>query len=199
MRNRGFTLIEMLVVIGIIGILVAATLAGVSSVSRAAQRARAADLTQQVAQALSAMYADKDGQWPKRIAMVGERGGRLNDIAAYPFVGGDRQYLSLDHSGGHLCGYDRFGVLDPWGLEIAKRSGNAVTLKAVENHLLWFAVDVDGDGIISGANVGGESLNVRATAIVWGAGADGKMEPYSKGLKKDDVYSWTVGQTRDVK
>jgi hypothetical protein len=29
-------------------------------------------------------------------------------------------------------------------------------------------------------------------------GKDGKCEGYAKGLKKDDVFSWTIGQTREV-
>ena len=48
---------------------------------------------------------------------------------------------------------------------------------------------------VSGA---GETIRVRATAAVWCAGKDGRLENYRDGLKSDDVYSWTVGQTRGV-
>ena len=194
--KKGFTLIEMLVVIGIIGALVAASVGGYSAVTKSAERARARDLVQQVALALSTLYERTGGELPLRSAGVGESGGRLDDLVAYPLAG---QYLSLSHSGGKLTGYDRFGVLDPWGLAILKRKGSSAELKDVQDHLLWFAVDTDGDGVIMGAQVGGESVNVRATAIVWCAGKDGTMAPYSKGLKQDDVYSWTVGQTKEVK
>jgi hypothetical protein len=47
--------------------------------------------------------------------------------------------------------------------------------------------------------VGGGSIDVRANVMVWCAGQDGVIEPYSRGLNSDDVYSWTVGQTKDVK
>ena len=197
--KRAFTLIEMLVVIGIVAILVVAASQSLVSASRAAQKAKAQDLVQQVATALSAMYEANEGLWPKRLAVAGERGTQIDERLGYAFVSGDNNYLSLDHSGGKLVGYDRFGVLDPWGADIVRKKGTSAALKDVEGHRLWFAVDADGDGVIAGANVGGESVDVRATAIVWCAGKDGKMEPYSKGLKKDDVYSWTVGQTRDVK
>ena len=201
--KKGFTLIEMLVVIGIIAVLIAASIAAYSGVMRMAEKSRAEDLVHQVATALAAMYEQNDGQWPVRMAMVGETGGRLDDQAAYAFVSGNTKYLTLDHSGGKLVGYDRFGVLDPWGTAILKRKGRSATLSDIagdrSDHLLWFAVDADGDGKIVGAKVGGESVDVRATAIVWCAGRDGKIESYAQGLKKDDVYSWTVGQTKDVK
>jgi len=34
---------------------------------------------------------------------------------------------------------------------------------------------------------------------VWCCGADGKIETYKRGQRKDDVYSWTYGQTQGVK
>ena len=206
--KKGFTLVEMLVVIGIIAALIAASLGGYSAVTKAAEKARGRDLVQQVAMALATMYEKSGGEWPPAIAKVGERGGQLDEQAAYALVSNDEgtYYLTLQASGGKLIGYDRFGVLDPWGLAIMKKGGANVTRSAVTkgagsdfDHLLWFAVDTDGDGVISGAQVGGESIDVRATAIVWGAGKDGKMEKYSLGRKKDDLYSWSDGQTKKVK
>ena len=197
--RKGFTLIEMLVVIGIIALLIGASIGGYSAVTRAAEKSRATDLAKQVALALATMYEQNDGQWPLRISMAGETGARLDDQAAYAFVSGGTKYLTLSASGGKLTGYDRFGVLDPWGTAILKQRGKSASLADVQDHLLWFAVDTDGDGIIAGATVGGESVDVRATAIVWCAGKDGKMEPYSRGLRKDDIYSWNVGQTKNVK
>ena len=203
MRKKGFTLIEMLVVIGIISVLIAASIAAYSGVIRTVEKSRAEDLVHQVATALSAMYEQNGGQWPVRMAMVGETGGRLDDLVAYAFVSGDTKYLTLDHSGGKLIGYDRFGVLDPWGTAILKTRGKKAKLSDVasdkSDHMLWFAVDANGNGIVEGAMVGGEPVDVRATAIVWCAGRDGKIETYTRGRRKDDVYSWTVGQTKDVK
>ena len=197
--KRGFTLIELLVVIGIIIVIMGASIGGFSAMTKSAEKTRARELVDQVATALSTLYAQENGNWPLRIASVGETGGRLDDLAAYPLASGNTKYLTLDVSGGKLVGYDRFGVLDPWGVAILKRKGSSASIGDVQDHLLWFAVDTDGDGIIQGANVGGESVDVRATAIVWSAGKDGKMEPYTKGLKADDVYSWKPGQTKSVK
>jgi len=72
----------------------------------------------------------------------------------------------------------------------------------IADHRLHFAVDVDGDGVISGVDVGGETIDIRATAVVWcigkSGGQGGQPWPYSIGQKKDDVYSWSVGQTKAV-
>ena len=46
---------------------------------------------------------------------------------------------------------------------------------------------------------GGETVDIRATAAVWCCGKDGVIEAYAIGLRKDDVYSWTVGQTKEVR
>ena len=197
--KRGFSLIEMLVVIGILAVLIAASIGSYSAVQKSAERAAARDLVSQVAQAMKTMYEQNGGRWPLRMAAVGETGGELDDLVSYQFVAGDVKYLTLSASGGKLTGYDRFGILDPWGTKTIKRLGNGATLGDVQKHRLWFAVDADGDGIISGARVGGEAVDVRETAIVWCAGRDGKMEPYSKGRRGDDIYSWTDGQTKSVK
>ena len=109
---------------------------------------------------------------------------------------------------GKLAGHDRFGILTPQAQQAMKRLGKDATLgtkigkATIDDHILHYALDLDGDGKIIGANVGGESVNVRATAIVWcigkSGGTDGKPWPYTEGLRRDDVYSWTPGQTRDV-
>ena len=57
----------------------------------------------------------------------------------------------------------------------------------IQDHRLRYAVDLDGDGIIEGANIGGESVNIRATAAVWCRGPKGVL-----------IKSWTDGQTKDV-
>ena len=203
MRRRGFTLIEMLVVIGIIAALVAASLGGYSAMTRAAERTKCRELVSQVQTALETLY-QREGNWPKRLATEGKTDGRLDAKTAYAL----RKYLSLnvDEENGTLIGLDKFGIISPWAVNVFKRSGNNASLQTqvsgpqtIDDHILHFALDLDGDGIISGASVGGESVDVRATAIVWCAGKDGKMEPYSKGLKRDDIYSWTPGQAKQVK
>ncbi len=202
-----FTLIEMLVVIGIIATLMGASVAGFVKMAKTAEKAKTQELVSNVATALTAIY-QQEGVWPKRLAKNGESGGLLDAETAYALVAGRTKYLSLSQSGDHLSGHDRFGVITPEAMKVVKKLGHAADLDSrvgtvkVKDHILHYAVDIDGNGKILGASVGGENVNVRATAIVWcigkSGGNKGEPWPYKEGLRRDDVYSWTVGQTRDV-
>ena len=206
--RRGFTLIEMLVVIGIIAILIGASIGGFTKMTKSAEKAKAQELVSNVATALTAMF-QQEGSWPRRLARNGATDGELDADTAYALVSGSRKYISLTVENGKLAGLDRFGIVTPWASSVIKRKGTSSTVSdlvsgstTIKDHILHYALDLDGDGIISGANVGGESVNVRATAIVWcigkSGGDRGKPWPYSKGRKRDDIYSWTYGQTQNV-
>ena len=204
--RKGFSLIEMLSVIGIIAVLIAASLGGYSAATKAAERAKCRELVSQAAIALTTLY-QREGNWPRRLATEGQRDGKLDANCSLLL----REYYSLrTDEDGKLIGFDKYGLISPWAvaaLRSAGRNGGLSTVvstsrhgkQTVEDHMLHFAVDTDGDGIIEGASVGGESVTVRATAIVWCAGKDGYMEPYTRGLREDDVYSWAPGQTKQVK
>jgi prepilin-type N-terminal cleavage/methylation domain-containing protein len=213
--KKGFTLIEMLVVIGIIAVLVGASIAGFSSMTRTADKAKCQELVSNVATALTVMF-QQEGAWPRRLAQNGASDGQLDAETAYALVAKTTKYLSLSHSGGRLTGLDRFGVVSPWATALLKRKGNAASLSdvvsvssqggqmTVKDHILHYALDLDGDGIIQGASVGNQVIDVRATAIVWCGGKDGYVIPYpyaggGKSGKNDDVYSWTPGQTKNVR
>lgn len=214
--RKGFTLIEMLVVIGIIMVLIGASIGSYSAVTRSAEKAKCRELVAQVATALTTLY-QREGGWPKALAMQGKTDGKLDEKACMAFRTADSdgkytsKYYSLNFDdNGNPAGYDRFGIVTPWAFDVIKRGGKGVSLttqvstskhgpQTVDDHILHYALDLDGDGIIEGASVGGESVDVRATAIVWCAGKDGYIERYSKGQKGDDVYSWTPGQTKKVK
>ena len=210
MKRNGFTLIEMLVVLGILAILMGASIAGYSRVTRAAERAKEQELVSNVATALAVIY-QKEGSWPKRLATTGASDGQLDSRAALALVKAGVMGLNNTGSGDNqkLIGFDRFGVVTPWATAVLKRTGNSATLsttvgnttKTIQDHILHYALDLDGDGIIRGANVGGASVNVRASAIVWSCGKDGVVSPYKNGkLSKscDDVYSWQAGQTKEI-
>ncbi len=204
MRTKGFTLIEMLVVIGIIGIIASVCLVAFGPATGAAEKARCQELVSNTATALTQLFNDK-GRWPKALlANNGAKEGLLDKDAAYPLAKGN--YMTLTTENGKLSGYDKFGVVSPWALKALRTKGNAATLATrlptggtIEDHILRYALDTDGDGIIQGASVGGESIDVRATCIVWCCGRDGKIEAYSDGIRGDDVYSWHKGQTEAVK
>lgn len=217
MKNtrKAFTLIEMLVVIGIIGALMAASIGGYSAITKAAQRARLRELVSNTSTALIAYFQDH-GSWPKAFlnaydggdGLIDQRVGFLLARRSYP-DGRVEGYMSLavKYNGPTpmgLMGVDRLGVVSPWAIDAIKRSGDSATPDTpvstggkVQDHILHFAIDVDGDGITE-AKVGGQGIKIRAPAAVWSAGRDGKMERYSRGSLKDDVYSWTKGQTQGM-
>ena len=209
--HKGFTLVEMLVVIGIVAVLIGASIGGFSAMTKSAEQAKCQELVANTATALTALF-QQEGAWPKRLAQNGATEGKLDAKTAYALVAGTTKYMSLTVKDGELSGYDRFGIITPWALATVKRLGTGATEGSkvsgeatVDDHILRYALDLDGDGIIEGANVGGKSVNVRATAIVWCCGRDGVISPYPHGdggsskSKCDDVWSWTPGMTRKVK
>lgn len=204
----------MLVVIGIIAVLTAASLVGYSRILKAGENARARELVVQAATALTALF-DSEGVWPLQIrnAKKAARGGGqlLDENAAYSLKG--RFTVAVSSSTEKTIGNDRFGIVTPWAMSVIKRLGaNAVIgsivsgSSTIEDHILHFAVDLDGDGIIEDVSVGGQgggskasSISVRATAIVWCCNKDGEILDYATGAKKDGIYSWSYGQTQAVK
>jgi len=209
--KRGFTLIEMLIVIGIIAVLIGATALSFGKLTKGAEKAKAQELVSEVATALTSIW-DTDGMWPKPFrANVGETGGLLDKDNA--LVLAKRKLMSFTTKKASseisaLAGKDRFGLLTPWAARVVANNAAATEetsvggISTVRDHILHFAVDLDGDGIIRGVNVGGETISIRATAAVWcigkSGGNKGQPWPYSEGVKKDDVYSWTPGQTRGI-
>lgn len=219
--KRGFSLIEMLVVIGIIAVLIGASFGGYSALSARASRTHGVELVSNVATALNAMFQEK-GRWPAAL-LNGAHGndGQLDRNAAVPLA----KYMSLTtretkvdgKTVKELIGLDRCGIVTPWALKVIKRAGadGDATGKrvpsggTVQDHILHYALDLDGDGITE-ASVGGVPVRVRANAIVWCCGVDGVIAPYpygsggggdptrnnggSSGGRGDDIYSWTPGQ-----
>ena len=208
--RKGFTLVEMLVVIGIIAVLIGASVAGYSRMTKSAEKAKIQELVRDTATALTALF-QTEGNWPKRLATAASSGdGQLDETAALPLARG--KYMSLTTTGSgqsmKLAGLDRFGVVTPWASAVIKRKGTSATASdkvsgtvTVKDHTLHFALDLSGKGVIE-AKVGGETVKIRATAAVWSIGKsggdEGKPWPYAVGRKKDDVYSWSYGQTQNV-
>lgn len=208
--RKGFSLVEMLVVIGIIAVLVGVSIVGFSKMTKSADRARAQELVSNVATALTALF-QTEGNWPKRLATSGGGDGQLDELTALPLARGGYFSLTTEGTGKQatkLIGLDRFGIVTPWATDHIKRRGTSAAVGDVisggatlGDHRLHYALDLDGDGIVE-AKVGGELIKIRATAVVWSIGKSGgdKGKPwtYAVGRRKDDVYSWSFGQTQKV-
>jgi len=203
--QKGFTLVEMLVVIGIIAILVGAGMATFSSTTRRAQKAKGQELVSNVAAALTAIY-QKDGCWPRRILAKGNGEGEIDAEIAYDLTTKKVMALTTDpnNSSSHkTVGADRLGVVTPWAAAVIKKAGKSSVSDStkvpsggtIRDHRLRFAVDIDGKGYVK-ASVGGETVTIRGSAAVWCCGQDGKIERYTEGLRGDDIYSWSRGQVK---
>lgn len=217
-KKNGFTLIEMLVVIGIIAVLSAAMFGGFNAVVKSARRAKAQEAVSNAATALGIMF-QKDGAWPKAILTAPQKNGYFQmgekvaiAMARHSLMGVNFRKVGETYQ---LLGTDRCGIADPWAIAVLKRmdkgaSGSALLNTpvpsggTVEDHLIYFAVDKNGDGIVSKDE--GAPNDVRAMAIAWCAGADGALvdcttaKPVSqsvdgrKATNMDNVYSWRRAQ-----
>ena len=211
-NKSGFSLIEMLVVIGIIAVLSGALVVGMDRVRKTAQKSKAQEIVSNTATALGVIFQTEMG-WPQ--LLLNYSGRQLEATPSHVFVRfnllglayNSKQYDRSTRKGIiQLMGADRCGIVDPWAAAVLKRkqasSENAdigekvPTGGTIRDHILWFAVDDDGDGITEVNIPGSPPIKVRAPACVWGAGADGKLGAYGKRDKAaaDDVYSWARGQ-----
>ena len=207
--RRGFTLVEMLVVIGIIVILVASVFGAYSSMTKRALRSDGAERVYNALVALNALYLETGSHWPR--VLLQHNNGQLDERTAIPLAAKLGLKCHKDKETGEvdrLSGVDRCGVVTPWASRLIKRLDPARDPKSVpvppagrpvSKHVLYYAIDTDGDGITE-ASVGGEQVRVRASAAVWCIGPDGgdgngDPWPYSVGVRKGDLYSWTPKQT----
>ena len=205
--KSGFTLLEMLVVMGIIAILAGASMIGYSKVVKSAKKARTQELVANTATALTQILSKNNGVWPKELVagMAGGKGRLDKDVSR---VFARRGLLGLtynqstaeDKAGYELRGKDRCGIVDAETEDFLKRAKSASesskvpTGGTVKDHILYYAIDDDDDGFTN-AQVDGASgtLKIRAIAVVWAAGPDGKVD-YSTYGRNDDVYSWRPSQ-----
>jgi len=196
-HRRGFTLIEILVVIGIISVLIGASLTGFSKMMKSAEKARTQELISNAVTALSAIY-EADGMWPKLIRTRStSKEGLLDQDVALILAKRGLMSLSADKNKERLVGNDRFGILTPWAAKYVERMGDNASLSTRvtggltgKENILNFAVDLDGDGEITSDECGGRTEEdvIRATVVVWCVDKGGKTK----------VKSWTKGRTQKV-
>lgn len=195
--KSGFTLIEMLVVIGIIGILLGALIGGYNYASNAARKAKAVEAVANAKAALEMLF-HKTGNWPSDLFdsqndHSGDGNYRMmrEKVAKVLFKYG---LLGVDCKDGKLRGVDRCGIADPWAQAVLKRADKSMSgsdllnlsvpsgrmkeeaspMGYVKDHLIYFAVDENDDGFVTKSE-GAPVEKVRAKAITWCAGADGGL------------------------
>lgn len=203
MKKSGFTLVEMLVVIGIIAVLSAAAMVGYSRVIKSARKAKTVELVANVATALTHILT-KEGSWPEEL-LQGGGSGQLDKDVAKVFIRYNLLGLSYNQRTGSegnytLTGKDRCGIVDAEAEAVLKRNkkaneGTSVPSgRKIQEHILYYAIDEDGDGFTQARlKDSGMQLKIRATAVVWAAGPNG-IEEYNALGRNDDVYSWRPTQ-----
>lgn len=199
-RKDGFSLIEMLVVIGIIAVLSGALMVGFGRITKSAQRARAQETVANAATSLGILQQTLNA-WPKtliqRQGSDSEGMGMTKEVARILAKHGLMGVTTM--SNGEPAGTDRCGIVDPWAVAVLKRNKNANDSTVVpsggtvKSHIIYYALDLDMDGITE-ASVNGTQVRVRAPAVAWCAGADGVLADYAKVGRSDDVYSWRKDQ-----
>jgi len=203
MKKAGFTIIEMLVVIGILAMLMGVAVMSFGRVTKSSQRAATQELVANTATALTMIFQEKKA-WPKPI-VVGMGQKRLTaDVCAAFVRHGSDGLLGLsykkDDEGRRIVdpqSADRFGILDPQAAAVVKRNASATggtsvpTGGTIDDHVLHYSVDLDGDGLTE-VSACGRTVQVRATACVWSFGPDG-VEATSRS-RGDDLYSWREDQ-----
>lgn len=200
--KRGFTLIEMLVVMGIMAVLMTAGIVTYSSSIKRAQTARGTELVHNFQTALVMALQNADS-WPPILLQHGSgvNGQAVKEVGACLGKLGFFSFGYTDVGTYRISKAEELGVLTPWADELvrARISGDKPAAEStklpsggtVGDHRLRFAIDTDLDGLtdvpVSASGKSG-SVKVRASACVWCCGYDGKFGT------RDDIYSWTVGQ-----
>jgi prepilin-type N-terminal cleavage/methylation domain-containing protein len=199
--KKGFTLVEMLVVMGLIGLLVAMMTGALQYVQTTARQAQAQELVSNVATALT-IYIQREGTWPQEILTSG---GVVNNQVCKVLQQAKLLDVTTVKSDGSINqnSPERFGLLSPWGQRMLRRNprttaslGGLPTDSLLLRHMLQFRVDINYDGKIDSSDallgtIPGRGGVIRASAIVWSCGPNGK-ESGSTGAKneRENRQSW---------
>jgi len=210
--GRGFTLVEMLIVIGILGILASVLIGSFSHVKTTARQQQAQTLAAEVATAFNA-YLQKEQQWPDEFLDRTEmdqavcrvmQGKKLIDLSTYS---------NVVNKVINPSSLDRYGLLDPWGRAALQRNAKATENTAVESggtvadHRIQFRLDLNYDGYVDTQDYSDvpEGVKIRRSVIAWSRGPDGQDDFKSKNPKAkgrypyDDRLSWNHAQARAEK
>ena len=208
--RNGFTLVEMLVVIGILGILSVALLSSYNHVRNSARKAQAQTLVSDATVAFT-RYLQEKRTWPPEFLGKDSLGmdedvcrllqaGKFLDLTTYKNTeSGEINKFSVD----------RLGLLDPWAQRALKRAPLSTTAatdaglgngRTFANHRLQFRLDLNLDGRVDSSEGAPQGVEVRASVLVWSRGPDGLDDFNADGrYPRDDSLSWPHAQYKAQK
>ncbi len=197
-KRAGFTLVEMLVIIGIIAILATALVSGAGHMKRVAERTRAQRMVDDVKVALN-LYLQSEREWHdtliERLETDADVSSLLNKNKLLDVVVPDDVINSTS--------LDRFGLLDEWGRQSLRRNPNISSATQsgedgiqIREHRIQFRLDTNYDGYVDAGEGSPMGLRIRGNVIVWSRGPDGQDDFSSSNPKArgrypyDDLISW---------
>jgi len=193
-RNYGFTLVEMLVVIGIIGILSGTMVITVVHVKRIAFGVDSRAIVTNAHTALNS-YHTTEGEWHE--VMLKDR-MMTRDVCIEL-----RNKHAIDYAPDAGLGLDRFGLLDAWGNRSLRNSSLVTDVNQagsdgikIGDRLLQIRLDENYDGYVDQSEGSPNGARIRANVIVWSRGPDGMDDFQSSNPKAssrypfDDLLSW---------
>lgn len=214
-KKRGFTMVELLIVIGIIGMLSTVLIVSFGKVKSIAMRNEAQKVVDQAKVSLEAVLLAKQS-WP--VVLINNMSQGFNrDVCWYLQQNNymdlttkekNRQNGVWDWSETSL---DRFGLLDPWGRTALKINTGAKSdteelgngnVSVFRDHVLQYRLDLNGDGFIDSSDCRGcsmpvEGMRIRASVMVWSRGEDGIDDgEHNKRYPVNDSLSWSMTDTK---
>ena len=175
--KKGFTLVEMLVVITILGILMAMMIPAAGMILKRSKIAQAKSDAGIVMTTMT-KYRTEYNRWPSWVSKSGS--GYLTDKAwveaMSPAPGAAR---TLDN-------FNQISFFEAGGGSLAEKGAYVGAYVDPFGNPYMYQVDVDGDGLIPSPDPAA-TTPVSAQVIAWSAGSDGKYETFSTDEKAE---SW---------
>lgn len=162
---RGFTLIEMIVVVAIIALITAALAGAYGKVIQKSSKKNASETCVQLAQAWS-VFHQRLRYWPTEVQ---SKKGRFEMDYDFCELIGKNGFFDVSYRGSKTQKQIEndpvleIGMLSPIGLKLYDEDSKSEAKK----HLYQVCVDINEDGIIDSADGAPSGVKVRGEAIVW--------------------------------